>query len=204
MQNLMLFVSLILIAACSRSSSGSPSPSPSTAPAKESADMSPAPANPTTDFSLTSPDFAQGAPIPKVHAYKGEGKNTPPRLAWTNVPKGTVELALIMDDPDAPTPEPWVHDVLYHIPVDATPDLMVIRGASVDSAARFTAGANSWNEKDWGGPKPPPGKPHRYFFRLYALDVHLELPPGATKAQLLAAMKGHILGVAELMGTYQR
>ncbi|MBU1243768.1 YbhB/YbcL family Raf kinase inhibitor-like protein [Myxococcota bacterium] len=166
--------------------------------------MSPAPANPTTDFSLTSPDFAQGAPIPKVHAYKGEGKNTPPRLAWTNVPKGTVELALIMDDPDAPTPEPWVHDVLYHIPVDATPDLMVIRGASVDSAARFTAGANSWNEKDWGGPKPPPGKPHRYFFRLYALDVHLELPPGATKAQLLAAMKGHILGTAELMGTYQR
>jgi Raf kinase inhibitor-like YbhB/YbcL family protein len=173
-------------------------------PTQEVHDMSATPAATATAFVLESADFTEGQPIPKVHAYHGEGKNTPPRLAWRNLPKGTVELALIMDDPDAPTPEPWVHDVLYHIPVDATPDLMVLRGGSALSAQRFTAGTNSWNEPGWGGPKPPPGKPHRYFFRLYALDAHLELAPGATKAQLLAAMQGHILGTAQLMGTYRR
>lgn len=157
-----------------------------------------------TGMTLTSLDFADGRPIPRVHAYTGEGENRPPRLAWSNLPAGTVELALIVDDPDAPRPEPWVHDVLYNIPIDATPDTMVLRGATVDSARRFLPGVNSWDEQAWGGPFPPPGAPHRYVFTLYALDAVLELPPGATKEQLLQAMDGHVLGTAVLTGTYRR
>jgi hypothetical protein len=174
------------------------SPSETTA-----ADTTSPAANPS-GMTLSSPDFADGRPIPRVHAYTGEGENRPPRLAWTNLPAGAVELALIVDDPDAPRPEPWVHDVLYNIPLDATPDTMVLRGATVDSARRFMPGANSWGEQAWGGPFPPPGAPHRYVFTLYALDTVLELPPGATKDQLLQAMDGHVLGTAVLTGTYQR
>lgn len=195
MQYHFLFVSLILLAACGRSGSKS------SAPTTEKTTQETAGA---TNFRLTSPDFQEGKPIPKTHAYKGEGENRPVRLAWSNVPKKTVEFALIVDDPDAPTPEPWVHDVLYHIPVDATPEEMVERKPRHNSAPTFTAGTNSWNETSWGGPKPPPGKPHRYYFKLYALDTHLNLAPGATKAQLLEAMQGHIVAQAVLMGTYQR
>ncbi|NMC71776.1 MAG: YbhB/YbcL family Raf kinase inhibitor-like protein [Myxococcales bacterium] len=155
-------------------------------------------------MTLTSPDFADGQPIPRVHAYTGEGENRPPRLAWSNLPPGTVELALIVDDPDAPRPEPWVHDVLYNIPVDATPEAMVLRDAAVDSVLRFVPGTNSWGERGWGGPFPPPGAPHRYVFTLYALDTTVNLPPGATKEQLLAAIDGHVLGTAVLTGTYRR
>ena len=115
-----------------------------------------------------------------------------------------MELALVVDDPDAPGAKPWVHDVLYKIPVDAGPDLMVLRGASVDSAARFLPGENSWGETGWDGPAPPPGKPHRYVFTLYALDTELDVQPGLTKDELLDAMEGHVLGTAELVGTYQR
>jgi len=153
---------------------------------------------------LTSPDFADGEPIPQKHAYEGEGQNEPPRLAWSNLPGGTVELALIVDDPDAPGDEPWVHDVLYKIPPDATPELMVIRGAAVDSVALYFEGTNSWKAAGWGGPKPPPGKVHHYVFTLYALDAELDLLPGATKAELLEAMEGHVLGTAVLTGTYER
>jgi len=155
-------------------------------------------------MTLTSPDFADGAPIPRVHAYTGEGENRPPRLAWSNLPPGTVELALIVDDPDAPRPEPWVHDVLYNIPVDATPEAMASREAPAGSARRFVSGTNSWGKRGWGGPFPPPGAPHRYVFTLYALDTTVDLPPGATKEQLLAAIEGHVLGTAVLTGTYQR
>jgi hypothetical protein len=153
---------------------------------------------------LWSLDFEPGGPIPRVHAYRPEGDNRPPRLAWSGLPAGTVELALVVDDPDAPRSKPWVHDVLYNIPVDANPESMVLRGALVDSAARFLPGLNDWNRAEWGGPFPPPGRPHRYFFRLYALDCALSLQPNLTKEQLLEAMEGHVLGTAELMGTYQR
>ena len=155
-------------------------------------------------MTLTSPDFADGEPIPQKHAYEGEGQNEPPRLARSNLPAGTVELALVVDDPDAPGDEPWVHDVLYKIPPDATQDLMVLRGASALSEARFFEGTNSWGKAGWGGPMPPAGKVHHYVFTLYALDAPLELGPGATKAELLEAVQGHVLGTAVLTGTYQR
>lgn len=154
-------------------------------------------------MTLTSPSFAHGEPIPRKHAYEGEGENEPVPLEWSNLPEGTVELALVVDDPDAPG-KTWVHDVLYKIPPDATAELMVIRGASVLSEARFFEGVNSWGEAGWGGPMPPPGKPHRYIFTLYALDAELDLVPGLAKEELLEAMEGHVLDTATLMGTYQR
>jgi len=155
--------------------------------------------------SLSSPDFDDGAPIPKRHAYRGEGENVPPRLAWDKVPARTKELALIVDDPDAPMPEPWVHEVFYGIPVGVTTiDPLVRSGAMTDSMARFFHGKNSWGEHAWGGPMPPPGAPHRYIFTLYALDRELGLDAGQTKEQLLSAMKGRILCSARLTGTYQR
>jgi Raf kinase inhibitor-like YbhB/YbcL family protein len=155
-------------------------------------------------MTLTSPDFDDGQPIPAKHAYEGEGENVPPRLEWSNLPEGTAELALIVEDPDAPTPEPWVHDVLYKIPVDATAEEMVLRGTAVDSVARFFQGLNSWHEAAWGGPKPPHGKAHRYVFTLYALDAELDVAPGLTKEDLLDAMAGHVLATATLVGTYRR
>ncbi len=156
---------------------------------------------------LTSPAFEPGQPIPK--RYTGEGADVSPPLEWSNVPEGTQEFALICDDPDAPTPEPWVHWVIYKIPADVTklpegiaktPKLSVPPGA--------LQGKNSWPSGQtigYRGPMPPPGHGrHRYYFRLYALDKKLDLQPGLTKKQLLEAMKGHILGEGELMGTYER
>lgn len=156
---------------------------------------------------LTSPAFEPGQPIPKQ--YTGEGADVSPPLEWSNVPEGTQEFALICDDPDAPTAEPWVHWVIYKIPADVTklpegiaktPRLSVPPGA--------LQGKNSWpggQTIGYRGPMPPPGHGrHRYYFRLYALDKKLDLEPGLTKKQLLEAMKGHILGEGELMGTYER
>ena len=155
-------------------------------------------------MTITSLAFTAGQPIPK--AFTGEGRDVSPALVWENVPAGTVELALICDDPDAPRPEPWVHWVIYKIPADAgglpegvptTERLNTPRGA--------LQGRNTWPNVGYGGPMPPPGHGvHHYHFKLYALDAALDLAPGATKEQLLAAMKGHVLAEAELTGTYQR
>ncbi|MCK7530631.1 MAG: hypothetical protein MZV63_06090 [Marinilabiliales bacterium] len=136
-------------------------------------------------MTLTSPDFADGRPIPRVHAYTGEGENRPPRLAWSSLPTETVELALIVDDPDAPRPEPWVHDVLFNIPVDATPDTMVLRGATVDSARRFLPGANSWARAGLGRPVPAPGRPAP--LRLHALRPRRRARAAARRDQGAAA-----------------
>lgn len=159
-------------------------------------------ARPAGGMTLTSPDFGEGEPIPRRHAYRGEGDNVPPTLAWTGVPAGARELALVVDDPDAPSAEPWVHDVLYAIPVDASP-----LGAEARAAAgegRLLRGRNGWDELGWGGPMPPPGRVHHYVFTLYALDAPLGLGEGRTVVELRAAMEGHVLGTARLVGTYQR
>jgi len=118
-------------------------------------------------------------------------------------------LALICDDPDAPTPEAWVHWVIYKIPPDTTelPE-GVAKTAQLSQPPGAVQGKNSWPSGQtigYRGPMPPPGHGvHRYYFRLYALDTPLDVPPGATKAELLQAMEGHILAQGELMGTYQR
>ncbi|TFG50031.1 MAG: YbhB/YbcL family Raf kinase inhibitor-like protein [Anaerolineales bacterium] len=144
-------------------------------------------------MSLTSPAFNNGEAIPTQ--YSCDGEDLSPDLDWFGIPQGTQSLALIMDDPDAPVGT-WIHWVLYNIPADKPGLRTGITGAGLD-------GTNSWGSTGYGGPCPPGGT-HRYFFKLYALDMMLDLNPGAKKQALLAALEGHILAQAELMGTYTR
>jgi Raf kinase inhibitor-like YbhB/YbcL family protein len=150
-------------------------------------------------MTLTSPSFVHGDPIPLRHT--ADGVNVSPPLAWAGVPAGTKSLALICDDPDAPA-KVWVHWVLYGLPPTLTglPEGVPADPTLPDGSRQ---GANDSGTTGYDGPYPPKGKPHRYFFKLYALDADVTLSVGATKAELLAAM-GTVLAEAELMGTYQR
>ena len=141
-----------------------------------------------------------GKPIPAK--YTADGQDISPALKWTKAPEGTRSFALICDDPDAPVGT-WVHWILYGLPPDTTelPEA-VPTTETLDSGAR--QGLNDFSRVGYGGPAPPRGKAHRYFFRLYALDTEIQLPSKATKQQLLESMKGHVLTEAQLMGTYRR
>jgi Raf kinase inhibitor-like YbhB/YbcL family protein len=152
-----------------------------------------------TGFKLTSPAFADGGTIPAESTC--DGSDTSPELNWEAPPDGVQSFALIVDDPDAPIGT-WVHWVLYHIPADARA-LPSAYPASETQPDGTTNGKNSWSRLGYGGPCPPNGM-HRYVFKLYALDTPLVLDPGATKKELLGAMEGHILALAELVGEYQR
>ncbi|MBC7259110.1 MAG: YbhB/YbcL family Raf kinase inhibitor-like protein [Chloroflexi bacterium] len=150
-------------------------------------------------LTLTSPAFPAGGEIPRK--YTCDGENVSPPLEWGAPPQGTQSLVLIMDDPDAPAGV-WDHWLLYNLPADARglPEGIAPDAARPDGSRH---GANSWGRLGYGGPCPPSGT-HRYFFRLYALDTTLNLAAGANKAQVLAAMAGHVLAQGELMGTYRR
>lgn len=149
---------------------------------------------------LKSSAFHDGATIPRQHSCDAD--DVSPQLNWSNVPPGTKTFSLIVDDPDAPGGT-WVHWVLYDLPADAK-ELAEAVGKTETLANDGKQGLNDFRRVGYGGPCPPAGKPHRYFFKLYALDEPSNLKPRATKQQLLAAMKGHILGEAELIGRYQR
>lgn len=148
---------------------------------------------------ITSSAFREGKMIPK--RYTCDGSDVSPDLAWTGIPEGTKSLALICDDPDAPMGV-WVHWVVFNIPPHVTefpaeipPDKTLGNGAK--------HGTNDFRRLGYGGPCPPGGT-HRYFFKLYALDLELNLQSGATKARVEEAMKGHILAEGQLMGKYKR
>ena len=149
---------------------------------------------------VTSSAFRAGGLIPSK--YSCEGPNVSPPLQWDGVPAGAKSLALICDDPDAPAGT-WVHWVLYGLPstISSLPE-------DVPTSDTLSVGAkqgtNDFRRVGYGGPCPPPGKPHRYYFKLYALDVELTLKPRATKQELLRSMEGHILAEAELIGAYKR
>jgi hypothetical protein len=151
-------------------------------------------------IALTSPAFQSGESIPLK--YTCEGSNISPPLRWTGSPAGTKTFALICDDPDAPSGT-WVHWVLFNLPASSG-----ALGERVEPAGNLRGGAkqgaNSFGKIGYGGPCPPPGKPHRYFFKLYALDAEIALKPGATKQELLRAMEKHVLAQGQLMGTCQR
>jgi Raf kinase inhibitor-like YbhB/YbcL family protein len=149
---------------------------------------------------LTSTAFAEGAAIPAKHTC--DAKNVSPPLKWSGVPTGAKSLVLIVDDPDAPAGT-WVHWVLYDLPA-TTSELAedVPKGQYVAGGAK--QGLNDFRHLGYGGPCPPPGKAHRYFFKLHALDTLLDLKPGLTKKDVEAAMDKHILAQGRLMGTYQR
>ena len=131
-----------------------------------------------------------------------QGSDFSPPLAWTNTPPNTKSFALIVDDPDAPAGT-WVHWVIYDLPATAT-GLAENTPKSAQLPGGVKQGLNGWPHLGYNGPCPPPGKPHRYFFKLYALDTLLNLKPGLTKKDLLKAMEGHVLAEGQLMGTYQR
>ena len=154
-------------------------------------------------LAITSPTFTHNGPIPKL--YTCQGKDISPALAWSGLPAGTKSLALIVDDPDAPDPAApkmtWVHWVLYDIPVSAAGLPEAVAPAALPAGTR--EGKNDWKRTGYGGPCPPIGR-HRYFHKLYALDVVLPDLKQPTKAELERTMHGHVLGKAELMGTYQK
>jgi len=143
---------------------------------------------------IKSDAFANGQSIPAK--YTCTGKNISPTLMWNDPPAGTQSFALIVDDPDAPVGT-WVHWVLFNIPANARS-----LQESADTST-MSVGKNSSGNMKYDGPCPPSGT-HRYFFKLYALDSTLSLSPGATKEQLLDAMKGHILAQSELMGNFSK
>ena len=155
----------------------------------------------TLTLTLTSLSFTHGGELPKECTC--EGADASPQLAWSGVPPGAKSLALIVDDPDAPDPAAprrvWVHWVLYNLPASngGLP-------AGVKKLPEGTrAGLNDWKRADYGGPCPPIGR-HRYFHKLYALDVVLPDLGKVTKKELEEAMKGHVIAQAELMGTYEK
>ena len=142
-------------------------------------------------------------------AYTAYGDNKAPQITWSNLPAGTVQLALVMDDPVAPTPEPFVHWVAYNIPANAAelPEGLT-KDAEVSGVAGLEGminGVNGIRQTGYFGPRPPvDGKLHAYHFRIYALDTALNLPAGLNKQQLLEAINGHVLGTGMLMGHYEQ
>jgi Raf kinase inhibitor-like YbhB/YbcL family protein len=149
---------------------------------------------------LTSSAFQSGQAIPAKHTC--EGADISPPLRWNGVPAGAKSFALICDDPDAPGGT-WVHWVLYGLPA-TTAELTEKVPATEKLASGAKQGMNDFKRIGYSGPCPPPGKPHRYYLRLYALDAELELKARATKQDVVRAMEGHVLAEGQLMGTCQR
>jgi len=144
--------------------------------------------------------FPKGAAIPRD--FTADGKDVSPALSWDDPPPGTKSFALVCDDPDAPVGT-WVHWVIWNLPAAARKLGQGVQpsGTLADGSVQ---GKNDFGRIGYGGPAPPPGKTHRYFFRLYALRDALTLGAGSSRSQLETAMKGRVLASAELIGTYRR
>jgi Raf kinase inhibitor-like YbhB/YbcL family protein len=154
----------------------------------------------SSDVRLDASAFKPGADIPTQCTC--DGADISPALSWSAPPAGTQCFVLMMEDPDAPG-RTWVHWLLYNLPARERelPEGVAPRG-TLPSGARH--GRNDFGRTGYGGPCPPPGSPHRYYFRLFALDSPIDLKAGATRAQIDRAMKDHVLGHCELMGRYRR
>ena len=171
---------------------------------KPGAPLSPEEGETIMRLDLTSSAFANGEQIPVK--YTGEGEDVSPPLKWAGAPEETREFVLVVDDPDAPMREPWVHWLAYGIPPSVT---SLPEGKPGESLAAdppgMREGETSFGSTGYGGPAPPPGHGvHRYSFKVYALDAQLDLPAGTVKADVMHAMRGHVLAKGELFGTYQR
>jgi len=150
-------------------------------------------------ITVASDAFAEGESIPPAHTC--DGQDLSPRIMIFDLPPDTASWAVLCDDPDAPAGD-WVHWLVFNLPPTlvelpqgATPEVLALEGG--------VTGANSWGNSRWQGPCPPSGQ-HRYFFKIFALDTVLELPPGTDKAHFLAKSKGHVLAHGMLMGRYER
>ncbi len=153
-------------------------------------------------LSITSTAFTEGGAIPRKHSC--DGADASPPLTWSGTPQGTAAFALIVDDPDAPA-RTWVHWVLYDLPatLSALPE-NVAKTERLKELGGAVQGKSDFKRVGYGGPCPPPGPAHRYYFKLYALGARLGLPAGASKQDVERAMDGHVLATAQLMGTYAR
>jgi Raf kinase inhibitor-like YbhB/YbcL family protein len=148
---------------------------------------------------LTSPAFTAGTVVPEMYTCKG--KNISPELMWSDPPAGTQSLVLIVEDPDAPHGT-YTHWVVYNIP--ARTQTLPANFSAIGAGDGLMQGSNDFGKASYGGPCPPDGdKPHRYYFRIYALDARLNLKPGASRAEVEEAMLDHIIGQGELMGKFQ-
>jgi len=192
MVRVLLFI--LLLAGCQSGGEASNPQKPSSSTSGETSGGS------NMSFSLQSPSFSSGGAVPKK--FSCEGSDTSPALQWGEPPANTQSFVLIADDPDAPAGT-WTHWVAYDLPASLRqlPEGVPKQASLAQGGAQ---GINDFGKTGYGGPCPPSGKPHRYFFKLYALDAKLNLKPGADKRKVESAMQGHILGKAELMGTYQR
>lgn len=151
---------------------------------------------PSPAFGISSPAFGPGEPIPV--SFTCDGEDASPSLEVVGIPLGTESLALIVDDPEAPLGT-WDHWVEYDIAVESG-------SVQIDRASGpvGTQGVNSWNLPGYGGPCPPEGEQHQYHFRVYALDLLLDLPAGSESTRVYAAMEGHVLDSVELVGVFER
>lgn len=157
------------------------------------------------DLKVQSSAFSNHEPIPKK--FTGDGADVSPALTWSGAPAGTKAFALICDDPDAPSAEPWVHWVIYNISGDAAglAEDVPNKQAALADPAGAKQGRNSFGKVGYGGPAPPKGHGvHHYHFKVYALGAALELSDPVDKNHLLHAMQGHVLAQGELVGTYER
>jgi len=161
--------------------------------------------NPAT-IVVESPVLKANQPIPRD--YTADGRNMSPPLTWSNLPAGTRELAVLCEDPDAGNPPPFVHWVVYKIPAAAgglPENIPFDPDATMPSSiAGAIQGVSGFRRPIYRGPAPPPGKTHHYHFVVYAIDAALDLKPGLTRAELLAAIQGHVIGQGELVATYER
>jgi Raf kinase inhibitor-like YbhB/YbcL family protein len=148
---------------------------------------------------LTSPAFKEGETIPVQ--YTGDGMDNSPAMKWSNLPNGTASLVLLCEDPDASS-DTWVHWVIYNLPADSKGlDEALPKDATLKNGT--LQGKNDFKKTGYNGPAPPKGPAHRYYFKLYALDIKLDLAADASRDQVVKAMAGHILARGELMGKYQ-
>jgi Raf kinase inhibitor-like YbhB/YbcL family protein len=187
-------VALIMWVSLATACQGAQKPSASTTPAPATAAADPASTPAPTGFRLTSSAIAPNKPIPA--AYTCDGGDLAPPLAWAGAPAKASRLALIVEDPDAPA-QPFSHWIVFNLPVT---DMELVAGGSLPFGT--AEGLNSFGKAGYNGPCPPAGAAHHYHFTLYALDTSLSLDGGATRAQVDAAMQGHIVGRVELVGTY--
>jgi Raf kinase inhibitor-like YbhB/YbcL family protein len=150
-------------------------------------------------FVLETKAFPKGGEIPSRYTCSGE--NISPALSWNGAPQETKSFALIVDDPDAPSGT-FTHWIVYDLPAGASQ--LPENVSAADDLSGGRQGRNDFRRAGYGGPCPPPGKPHRYFFKLYALNATLDLPAGASRRDVEAAMRGKVIAQAELMGKFAR
>ena len=151
-------------------------------------------------FQVSTTSFPAGGVIPRK--YTCDAQDISPELSWSGVPPRTKSFALIADDPDAPAGT-WTHWLVWNIPASQH-ELMEAASRTHASTEQARQGQNDFHKVGYNGPCPPPGKPHRYYFKLFALDTDLDVKPGASREQLESAMKPHVLAQSEVMGRYGR